>query len=619
MKDKEFNYNIVSDPRFFEEGRLPAHSDHKIFANKEELCFGESSYELKLDGVWKFRYSKSPSDKGTEFAANDYDVSGWDDIRVPAHIQMEGYDKPQYTNTAYPWDGHEDIRPGEVPSEFNPTADYVCFFELPVRMHDKKIRISFQGVESGFALWVNGIYIGYSENSFSPADFDISHVVHNGENKVAVRVFKWTSGSWCEDQDFYRFSGIFRSVYLFASPAVDIYDLAVVPNLNDTYDEGTVELTLRSEGVGTADIELYEGSQKIYTDTIDIRDEEAEHPEEENEIENIYKKNEIKHVFKVNAPKLWSAEIPNLYDLLIILKDLSGNVVGVIKQHVGFRRFEMKDGLMLINGKRIVFNGVNRHEFNTHTGRVPDRAAVLQDIITMKQNNINAIRTSHYPDDSYLYELCDIYGLYMIAENNMETHGTWDAYLRKDVGEDFIVPYDNDDWMDAMLDRVNSCYQRDKNHPSIIIWSCGNESFGGKVIYEMSRLFRKLDPNRLVHYEGIANDRRYPDTSDMESQMYTSVERIEAFLKEHPEKPFICCEYTHAMGNSCGGMHKYTDLAEREPRYQGGFIWDYIDQSIAKKDRYGQWFQAYGGDFDEKPTDYEFLVLPGSRLQKCRK
>ena len=272
---------------------------------------------------------------------------------------------------------------------------------------------------------------------------------------------------------------------------------------------------------------------------------------------------------------------------------------------------------MCLNGKRIVFKGVNRHEFSSITGRVPNREEIIKDIVVMKQNNINAIRTSHYPDDTLLYELCDEYGLYLIAENNLESHGSWEAYGRGTTDEDFIVPNNHEQWQGMMLDRVNSCYQRDKNHPSILIWSCGNESYGGSVIYEMSQEFRRLDPHRLVHYEGVFNDRRYDDTSDMESQMYTSVAGIEQFLEEHPDKPFVCCEYSHAMGNSCGGLHKYTDLSDRNMRYQGGFIWDYVDQSIYQKDRYGKWFLAYGGDFGERPTDYNFsgngIVYGGER------
>ena len=277
----------------------------------------------------------------------------------------------------------------------------------------------------------------------------------------------------------------------------------------------------------------------------------------------------------------------------------------MIPQKVGFRRFEMKNGIMTLNGKRIVFKGVNRHEFSSVSGRHVSEEELRKDLRTMKQNNINAIRTCHYPDASLIYQLCDEYGIYMIDETNLESHGSWDvAEITKDYT--YIVPHNKPEWLDMMLDRANSMYQRDKNHPAILIWSCGNESFGGKDIYEMSQLFRKNDPTRLVHYEGLFHDRSYNDTSDMESQMYPSVEAIKEFLAKDDSKPFICCEYTHAMGNSCGAMHKYTDLTDTEPKYQGGFIWDYIDQSIYKKDRYGKEFQAYGGDFGERPTDYNF-------------
>ena len=315
---------------------------------------------------------------------------------------------------------------------------------------------------------------------------------------------------------------------------------------------------------------------------------------------------ESQYVMKVENPELWSAESPVLYDLLLEVMDENGQVTEVIPQRVGFRRFEMKDSIMMLNGKRIVFKGVNRHEFSSVSGRVVSREELIKDLVTMKQNNINAIRTCHYPDAVGIYELCDEYGIYMIAECNLESHGSWDISAEQTGDFSKVVPCDRPEWMDMMLDRVNSMYQRDKNHPAILIWSCGNEAFGGKVIYEMSQLYHKMDPNRLVHYEGVCHDRRYNDTSDMESQMYPSVDDIKAFLEKDRSKPFICCEYTHAMGNSCGGMHKYTDLTDTEPSYQGGFIWDYIDQSIYKKDRYGKEFQAYGGDFNDRPCDYNF-------------
>ena len=485
-----------------------------------------------------------------------------------------------------------------VPSEFNPVASYVKYFTLPEGFRKNGLYISFQGVESGFALWLNGHYVGYSEDSFTPSDFDLTPYVKEGENKLAVQVFKWTSSSWCEDQDFYRFSGIFRSVYLYTMPKVHVYDLKVQPVVDEAVLNADLLVTMQMRGEGKARLTLT-GSRNY--SVLEEKEEQIIFSEELPVSEG-----EVHFEKEVKKPDLWSAEIPNLYTLTIECFDQNGERSELVSQRIGFRRFEMKDGIMTLNGKRIVFKGVNRHEFSSKTGRAVTREEVLKDIVTMKQNNINAIRTCHYPDASIIYDLCDEYGLYMIAENNLESHGSWDAAMHGSVPKDTIVPGDNMDWEPMMLDRVNSCYQRDKNHPAVLIWSVGNESYGGKVIFDMSEKFRALDPYRLVHYEGIFNDRRYEATSDMESQMYTSVENVKKFLAEHKEKPFIMCEYTHAMGNSCGAMHKYTDLTDTEPRYQGGFIWDYIDQSILKKDRYGKDFQAYGGDFLERPTDYNF-------------
>ena len=597
-KVEQFDETILKNPQIFEQNRLEAHSDHICYGAEHELLIGKSSLRYSLDGLWKFSYAKNNSLSVKGFEKADFDCKSWDEIHVPAHIQMEGYDVPQYANVQYPWDGKEELIPGQIPEQFNPVASYVKYFTLPEHMKGHKVCISFEGVESGFAVWLNGSYVGYSEDTFDASDFDLTPYLLDGENKLSVRVWKWTSSSWCEDQDFYRFSGIFRSVVLYMIPEAHVWDLSVIPVVSKNLEEAEVELKLRTSGKGQIKAVLMDGQTKLFSGEAGCED-------------------ETQIQFHVEHPKLWSAEEPVLYELQITILDEAGEICEVISQNVGFRRFEMDDGIMKLNGKRIVFKGVNRHEFSSLTGRVPNKEEVIRDIVTMKQNNINAIRTSHYPDDSLLYELCDRYGLYMIAENNLESHGSWDAYLRGRADESYIVPNDHDEWLDMMLDRVNSCYQRDKNHPAILIWSCGNESYGGKVIYEMSQLFRKLDPHRLVHYEGVFHDRRYNATSDMESQMYPSVDSIKEFLAKNTEKPFICCEYTHAMGNSCGAMHKYTDLTDTEPRYQGGFIWDYVDQSIYKKDRYGKWFLAYGGDFDERPSDYNFsgngIVYGGER------
>lgn len=583
---KTFDYSLVKDPQYFKDGRMDAHSDHTYYRDGEEAKEKETSFRYDLNGIWKFHYARNYGSAIPEFEKTEYCCKDWDDIRVPAHIQMEGYDVPQYANVQYPWEGHEDIHPGEIPEHFNPVASYVKYFEVPEEMHGKRLFISFQGAESGIALWLNGHFVGYSEDSFTPSEFELTEYVKEGENKLAAQVFKWTASSWCEDQDFFRFSGIYRDVYLYTVPEVHVYDLQIRAIPDETLSAAALEIRTNTWGKGEVKITLSKDGETV------IEDKKALDGEE------IY-------AWKVENPVLWSAEDPQLYDLTMEIYNESGELQEVIPQKVGFRRFEMKDGIMTLNGKRIVFKGVNRHEFSSVSGRHVSEEELRKDLKIMKQNNINAIRTCHYPDASLIYQLCDEYGIYMIDETNLESHGSWDiAEFTKDYT--YVVPHDKPEWLDMMLDRANSMYQRDKNHAAILIWSCGNESFGGKDIFEMSQFFHKADPTRLVHYEGVCHDRRYNDTSDMESQMYPSVEAIKEFLAKDDSKPFVCCEYTHAMGNSCGAMHKYTDLTDTEPKYQGGFIWDYIDQSIYKKDRYGKEFQAYGGDFGERPTDYNF-------------
>ena len=583
---KKFDYSLVKDPQYFCDGRMAAHSDHTYYRSEEEREDGETSYRYDMNGLWKFQYAPNYAGTIRGFEAEAYSCKDWEDIYVPAHIQMEGYDVPQYANVQYPWEGHEELHPGQIPERFNPVASYVKYFYVPENMKGKRVFISFQGAESGLALWLNGSFVGYSEDSFTPSEFELTEYLKDGENKLAAQVFKWTASSWCEDQDFYRFSGIYRDVYLYTVPEVHVYDLQIRAVPDETLKSATLELTTDTWGEGKIKVTLSGKGEILFSEEKDLSG------------KNTY-------TWEIPDPVLWSAEDPQLYDLEMEVYDKEGTLQEIIPERVGFRRFEMKDGIMTLNGKRIVFKGVNRHEFSSITGRHVSEEELLKDIITMKQNNINAIRTCHYPDASPIYRLCDEYGLYMIAENNLESHGSWDiAEFTKDYTD--VVPYDKPEWLGMMLDRVNSMYQRDKNHPAILIWSCGNESFGGKDIFEMSEFYRKNDPTRLVHYEGVIHDRRYNDTSDMESQMYPSVDAIKKFLAEDDSKPFICCEYTHAMGNSCGAMHKYTDLTDTEPKYQGGFIWDYIDQSIYKKDRYGKEFQAYGGDFGERPTDYNF-------------
>ena len=603
-----FNYEIVKNPEIFQENRLPAHSDHRYYrttasaraawdANTAAGSAGAGSadFQYSLNGIWRFAWARNHAQAVQGFEAPDYDARKWDQIRVPGHIQMEGYGVPQYVNTQYPWDGSEPVSPGEIPEDFNPVASYVKYFRLPDHMKGRPVCISFQGVESGFALWLNGHYVGYSEDSFTPSEFDLTpYVLPDEENKLAVRVFRYTAGSWCESQDFFRFSGIFRDVYLYTVPDLHIRDLRIRTLLDDEYEDAVLVLDTKPVSAGDAQkpetglllITLSFKGEQIVSQEVPLSQTHIEIP--------------------VSCPAKWSAEFPYLYDLELQVLDDSGNLSEVVTEKVGFRRFEMKNHLMCLNGERIEFRGVNRHEFSALSGRCITDEMTLQDIITMKQNGINAVRTCHYPNRTYIYRLCDEYGLYMIDETNLETHGTWEAIGRGLVPLEFAIPGDRPEYLQLILDRARSMFERDKNHPSILIWSCGNESFGGSDLQTMHDAFHEWDDTRLVHYEGVHWDPRYPDTTDMVSSMYTPAEEVEAYLKEHREKPYILCEYVHAMGNSCGDMMQYIELAHREPMYQGGFIWDYIDQAILTKDRFGSEFAGYGGDFDERPNDGSF-------------
>ena len=591
MATANFALEKLGDPTFFQENRLEAHSDHEYFRNEEEMVRGVSGFCRSLDGLWYFHHAKNPALRPVGFEAESYDCHAWDTIRVPAHWQLEGYGRPQYTNQTYPWDGHEVVRPGELPERENPVGSYVKYFSLPANWENAYI--SLQGTESAVAVWLNGHYVGYSEDSFTPADFDLTPYLVQGENKLALQVYRFTSGSWIEDQDFWRFSGIFREVLLYTKPLVHVEDLEVKAVPVHEYKDGEIELKVKWNSTEEKKLQV-----KLFSPEGTLLVEEQQ--EAEGAEEACVK-------FSVTGARLWSAEAPHLYKAVLYVYDGAGELQEVVPQEIGIREFRLDpvDKLMKINGQRIVFKGTNRHEFDCYRGRAMEQASFEQDIITMKRHNINALRCSHYPNSSYIYKLCDRYGLYVIDETNLETHGSWQKNGQLAIDE-YTLPNDHAEWLEIILDRAKSMLERDKNHASIIIWSCGNESCGGRDVYEMSEYFRQRDPSRLVHYESTFWDRRYNDTSDMESQMYPKVADIRKFLSEHRDKPFLCCEYTHSMGNSNGGMHKYTELTETEPLYQGGFIWDFVDQALWHKDRYGKDALGYGGDFGDRPTDYDF-------------
>lgn len=581
----------LEDPEVFAVNRKEAHSDHVYYENTEEMVLGaDMPLRQSLNGTWYFSYAKNPTVRVKDFYKKDFDCRMFDSIEVPGHIQTQGYDRCQYINTMYPWDGTEYLRPPMVSKEYNPVGSYVKYFVLEKNLQDKPVFVSFQGVETAFYVWLNGVFIGYSEDSFTPAEFELTPYLQDGENKLAVEVYKRSSASWLEDQDFWRFSGIFRDVYLYAVPKTHIEDLSVKSTLDNSYKNGKLYLKLKISGHTDCAVKavLLNAEEKIVFEK-NIKGNSI--CEISGEVENVH---------------AWSAEDPYLYQLYLYVENQKGNLIEAVPELVGFRTFEMIDKVMHINGKRIVFKGVNRHEFNVRRGRSIKKEDMLWDIEFMKQHNINAVRTSHYPNESLWYRLCDIYGIYLIDETNLESHGSWQK-----MGEcepSWNVPGSRPEWKEAVLDRAKSMFERDKNHPSILIWSCGNESYAGTCIEAMSDYFHEKDDTRLVHYEGVFWNREFDHISDMESRMYAKPAEIEAFLSNDPKKPYISCEYMHAMGNSCGGMKLYTDLESKYELYQGGFIWDYIDQSMLRKNEQGEEVFAYGGDYDDRATDYEFCT-----------
>lgn len=573
-----FDLSRISDPEYIKENRLDPHSDHRWFASPQEAATGTSSFEQSLNGLWKLHYAKSPSFVVPGFERVDVDDSGWDDVPVPAHLQLLGYDRPQYTNVQYPWDGYEQLEPGEVPQRYNPVATYRRTFTLEHPLEPgERLSVSFHGAESTVALWLNGTYVGYGTDSFTPSEFDLTDALVDGENLVVAQVVRWSAGSWIEDQDFFRFSGLFRDVVLYRRPAVHVEDVRVVTDVSDDLSEATVRVRVVLSGEGSVDAGIAGAGQLSGDDELVVR---------------------------IESPRLWSAEDPYLYDLTLDVHDASGRLTEHVPVRVGVRRFGIEDGLLKVNGSRVVFNGVNRHDFGLQ-GRVMTREQTEADIRLMKRLNINAVRTSHYPNNSFFYELCDEYGLYVIDEMNLESHAMWDRVAIGGAGIEEALPGDRPEWLPALLDRAASMLERDKNHASIVMWSCGNESFGGTDILEVSEYFRRSD-SRPVHYEGVHWDPRYPQTTDVVSRMYAPATEIEEFLATHRDKPYLLCEYAHSMGNSFGAVHKYVDLAYREPLFQGGFIWDFADQALRRTDPGGREYFGYGGDFGDAPHDSDF-------------
>ena len=562
----------LANPEIYEVNREKAHSDHTYTTKDGNL-------RQSLNGTWKFNYTEHPDSRPADFYKTDFDVTSFDDIIVPGHIQLQGYDKPQYVNTQYPWEGHEQLVPPQIPKKRNPVGSYVKFFDVDKELLGKETFISFQGVETAIYVWLNGEFVGYSEDSFTPSEFNITPYLKEKNNKLAVEVYRYSTASWLEDQDFWRFSGIFRDVYLYAVPEIHVRDMKVIADYD--YENGNGILATELDIIGDSDYEI----KLTLTDKNGIK---------------VYEGNTANVSASIPDIMPWSAEQPNLYTLTAEISSDS-EIIETAETKIGFRTFELKDGIMCLNGKRIVFKGINRHEWNAEGGRVVTEDDMLWDIRFMKQNNINAVRTCHYPNNSLWYQLCDEYGIYLIAETNLESHGTWQ---KMGACEPSInVPASLPEWKEACLDRAKSMYERDKNHASVLIWSCGNESYCGDDIAAMADYFHEVDKTRLVHYEGVVWNRKYDHITDMESRMYAKPDEVEEYLKQNTGKPYISCEYMHAMGNSLGGMKLYTDLEDKYEAYQGGFIWDYIDQALYKNG-----VLVYGGDFDDRASDYGFCT-----------
>ena len=581
--------NWLEDPRVFAVNRLDAHSDHTWHTP-------EGSLRQNLDGSWRFAYSPCPAARPADFWQADASLDGFGEIAVPGHIEMQGYGQIQYINTMYPWDGRHFLRPPQIPWDDTPVGSYVRTFTLDPALEGKRVCVSFQGVERAFYCWCNGHFVGYSEDSFTPADFDLTPFLQAGENRLCVEVYKNCSGSWLEDQDFFRFFGIFRPVYLYAKPALHIEDLWLRASLEPDNTTGILAPRLRLSAADGASLEgctlrctvAAPGGAVLWDAPMPLREDGSGY---------VYGQ-----PVRLPCIRKWDHEDPALYTVTLTLRDAAGALQETVPYQTGFRRFGLREGVMELNGERIVFNGVNRHEWNPASGRAIGPEDMHRAIETFRRNHINAVRTCHYPDQTLWYELCDCNGIYMIDEANLESHGSWQKMGA--VEPSWNVPGSLPEWRDCVVDRARSMFERDKNHTAILIWSCGNESYAGEDILAMSEFFRQNDPGRLVHYEGVFHCRAFDRISDMESRMYAKPEEIRAYLESGPAKPFILCEYMHDMGNSLGGMESYIRLLD-DPQYQGGFVWDYMDQALWQQGPRGRRL-GYGGDFGERPTDYAF-------------
>lgn len=611
----------LDDPEVFQVNRIPAHSDHNHFCSRQEMEEEKNSLMQSLNGTWKFCYSKCAGKRPAEFYREDFPVSDFDEIKVPGHIELAGYDKIHYINTMYPWEGHYYRRPaysleGKAKwqgmfseASYNPVGSYVREFDLEEGLLGKRVCIRFEGVEQAMYLWLNGSFVGYSEDSFTPAEFDLTPYIREKGNRLAVEVHKRSTAAFLEDQDFFRFFGIFRNVTLYAKPQMHMEDLWVKPELTSD-GQGSIEVemkvSLRENRKGRIEVLLEDpdGNLLLKENSLALAgQEESSEKEGEADFTEVSCKLERKEIGSV---KPWDNREPLLYRLLIKLYDEEETLEEIVPYKIGFRRLEMINKVIYLNGKRLIINGVNRHEWSAQGGRCIGKKEMDEDIQCFHRNNINAVRTCHYPNQILWYDLCDENGIYVMSETNLESHGSWQKL--GGIDPSWNVPGSLPQWKEVVLDRARSNFEYFKNHTSILFWSLGNESYAGDNIESMNAYFKEKNDGRLVHYEGVVHNRAYEDTiSDVESCMYAPPEAVREYLEHDPKKPYLLCEYMHDMGNSLGGMDEYIRLIDEYEMYQGGFIWDFIDQAIFVKDSVtGRMVLRYGGDFDDRPSDYEF-------------
>ena len=599
----------LDNPEVFKVNQLKPHSDHCYYLDYSDMKKEKNPLLQSLNGQWEFAYSKNVMERPVDFYKETFDASGFDKIMVPGHIELAGYDKIRYINTMYPWEGKEYHRGAYSmestgkeagmfsEAEYNPVGSYIKRFDLNETMCGKRIHICFEGVEEAMYLWLNGQFVGYAEDSFTPSEFDLTPFIREKENVLAVQVHKMSTAAFLEDQDFFRFFGIFRNVTLKALPDAHMEDVWFQPVLNQDNSSGKVSvimkvtapekqnvdarfvLTDREGTVITEKCLQLQGRDGIFTGTIHT------------DVQNI---------------KLWDNHSPYLYHACVELIEENGVMLEVVPYDIGFRRLEVIDKVIYLNGKRLVITGVNRHEWNPKTGRCIGMQEMTADIDCMLRNNINAVRTCHYPDQIPWYYLCDKAGIYVMAETNLESHGTFQKLGA--IEPSCNVPGSIPQWREVVLDRAISNFETFKNHTSVLFWSLGNESYAGDDLGAMNTYFKEKRDGRLVHYESSFYNRAYEDTiSDVESRMYAKPKEVEEYLNNNPKKPYLLCEFMHDMGNSMGGLGSYMKLIDQYEMYHGGFIWDFIDQAILIRDPVtGKEVLRYGGDFDDRPADYEF-------------